>query len=45
MQMPISSPENNDPSISAQEKSMLPEWHMKKWSMSVLLKTNQNFLK
>ena len=24
---------------------MLPEWHMKKWSMSVLLKTNQNFLK
>ena len=43
--MPVINPENNDPTVSVQEKATFPEWHVKKWCMTTILRVNHNFLK
>lgn len=45
IQMPVINPENNDPTVSVQEKATFPEWHVKKWCMTTILRVNHNFLK
>ncbi|CBK20923.2 uncharacterized protein [Blastocystis hominis] len=44
IQMPAINPENNDPTVSVQEKATFPEWHVKKWCMTTILRVNHNFL-
>lgn len=40
---PISQ-DNFNPDIPSTELSQLPEWHCKKWAMSILLRVNGNLL-
>lgn len=40
---PISQ-DNFNPDIPSSELNQLPEWHCKKWAMSILLRVNGNLL-
>lgn len=39
------SPDNFNAGIPSAELAQLPEWHMRKWAMAVLLRINGNLLK
>ena len=42
--MPPINPENAMPEVSSIEKAAFPEWHVKKWCITILVRINGNLL-